>query len=169
MRMTNALIKGVDPEQDVFDIWDDDWIKNVNEIPIIKAFFVRSPKGQSSHINKFYKDFKKTEQAYRTKIQLEKEFKFVELQDLLLNNEDWLVWDASNKAAQTLADLRKTLTTIYNAPDEAMPDNDKRDRLDQLYLTMSQIAQRQNEIIKLIKEKARKKLKEVRKQRALIN
>ena len=87
----------------------------------------------------------------------------------MLNNEDWLVWDASNKAAQTLADLRKTLTTIYNAPDEAMPDNDKRDRLDQLYLTMSQIAQRQNEIIKLIKEKARKKLKEVRKQRALIN
>ena len=169
MRMTNSLIKGVDPEQDVFDIWDDDWIKNVNQIPIIKAFFVRSPKGQSSHITKFYNDFKKTEQAYRTKIQLEKEFKFEELQDFMLNNEDWLIWDATNKGAQTLADLRKTLTTIYNAPDDAMSDNDKRDRLDQLYLVMSQVAQRQNQIIKLIKKKAAEKLKEARKQRALIN
>ena len=169
MRMTNVLIKGPMPDEDVFDIWSDDWIKNINEIPIIKAFFVRSPKGTSSHVDKFYKDFKKTQQAYFTKVELEKQFKFEELQDLMLNNEDWLIYDASNKAARTISDLRKEIQTIYNLPDEKMSDNDKRDIIDQLYLAISQIARRQNELIKKIKEKVRKRRKEASKERALIN
>ena len=157
------------PDEDVFDIWSDDWIMNINEIPIIKAFFVRSPKGTSSHVDKFYKDFKKPQQAYFTKIELEKQFKFEELQDFMLNNEDWLIYDASNKAARTISDLRKEIQTIYNLPDEKMSDNDKRDIIDQLYLAISQIARRQNEVIKKIKEKVRKRRKEARKERALIN
>ena len=57
-------------------------MSNVNDIPILKAFFVRSPNNQSSHVSNFYDEFKKTKQAYMTREELLESGNFAEAEKL---------------------------------------------------------------------------------------
>ena len=146
-KIINATVKGLDPDRDVFDIWSDGWMSNVNDIPILKAFFVRSPNNQSSHVSNFYDEFKKTKQAYMTREELLESGEFAEAEKLRKDMQ-YLIYEQVKGEAQTISDLRKLIEQISTSKTKVLNDNDKRDAIDRLYLTINEIAKRANQKIK---------------------
>lgn len=146
MKMTSALIRGFDPKQDVFNIWSDDWVKNVNSMPIVKAFLVRSPKYNSSNLSKFYKNFNKLKQTVATINRLETEFKFDEMEKLMLTPE-YIKYEQIKDLAATIQDFQSLITETENAPDDILSDNDKRDIIDGYYRALNDLAAAANQIL----------------------
>ena len=151
MKMTSALIRGFDPKQDVFDIWSDDWVKNVNSIPIVKAFLVRSPKANSSNLTTFYKNLNKSKQTVATINRLKKEFKFVEMKKLMLTPE-FLKYEKVKKLAATISQIQSLILMTESAPDHVTSDNDKRDIIDRYYRALNDLAAHANTLMKEVDE-----------------
>ena len=160
VKVTSAILRGIDSDKDVVDVWSDDWIKNVNDIPIVKAFIVRNPKMTSDHITKFYKNVKEFRQYNATVKQLEKEFKFIDAAELRRTPE-YLMYETMNKYAITIADLKGMLETIYYAPKERISKNEKRDQIDRVLRLILRVAEHANKLIKTHKKDIKQRLKEL--------
>jgi hypothetical protein len=121
--------------------------------PVIKAFHVRYPASGSENINKFYDDYFKAQQRWKTfKHLLEKEFDPKEAAKIIVGKEaDIIRLDGIYKAIST---SHQALNLIHNHP--TMKPAEKRQLIDVIYLSMSKMAAGGNKALRQIKKDIKK-------------
>tara|TARA_R100001086_G_scaffold28641_1_gene13147 strand:- start:192 stop:4256 length:4065 start_codon:yes stop_codon:yes gene_type:complete len=145
LKLSNAIIKGIDTDEKVYDIWSSDWIKNVNDIPIVKAFFVRNPTMTSQHISDFYKNLELARKTAGTVNLLEEEQKIYELEQFMQTPE-YLFYQDMTKVGTSISELRELIDVVYNAPETELTDDEKRDLVDKLTRAIIRLSQGANQI-----------------------
>lgn len=121
--------------------------KTLADIPFIKAFIVRFPTSNAASVNKFYKNYSKAKQIYKTaKVLIEKERKFDEGMELMLT-ENIERLESFNVA---MGNIHKMINAVYIDPN--LLGDEKREFVDILYMQMIGIATEGNKVFKLLKE-----------------
>ena len=128
--------------------WSDNWVKNLADMPIIKAFVVRHPSASSENITKFWKLYKPIARK-------------VESYEYLMSNnkinEAMKVWDDIDPELLYLIDMAgpikemgDTIQLILSLDD--IPPNEKRQLIDDFYRDMIDIAKSALEVKESLKK-----------------
>ena len=130
--------------------WSDNWIKNLVDIPIIKAFVVRHPSASAEPVHKFWKLYR----PIKTKLDT--------FEKLMSDNnvgEAMKVWESIDPELLYLIEMSKpikemgdVISLIYK--NDGISANDKRQLIDGFYENMINIAK---EAVKIKKELMKKK------------
>lgn len=120
------------------------------DIPFIKSFVIRYPSAGSAQIERFYKNFDKTETVMKTVKTLGKRGDFENLQKEFHDEENQKYMVNLKGVSKALSSLRASASNVYKNPD--ISKDDKRQLLDILYLRMSQTAGMGNEMLKIRQE-----------------
>jgi hypothetical protein len=113
------------------------------DIPFVKAFVIRHPSSGSQPIIDFYKNFRRQSQIRNTATVLEKEGKFDEADKVLARDQNAIF--KLTRLRTTLSELGTLARSIYKDP--AIPKEQKRQLLDQIYRDMTLLAADGNEIM----------------------
>lgn len=108
----------------------------LEDLPVIKAFLSRNPKGSSEYISRFYKKTRKMDGLFATLDKLEKEGNFAEIGRLARNADFDLI--ALKGAKEAMSNIRKLIRMTYINND--ISAEDKRQLIDELYQTQIDIA-----------------------------
>mgnify|MGYP006969356172 CR=1 FL=1 len=109
--------------------------KTLADLPVIRAFLVRKPTGSSEHIEEFYRKYDKIAGRMATFEKLQKEGRLAEARDVLSDTDLNLVPLLGYR--DSMANISKTIRLVHAGP---MTADEKRQMIDQLYLTMIEIA-----------------------------
>ena len=156
LSLSNAIIKTVDTDQRVLNVWSSDWIKNVNDIPIVKAFFVRNPQLSSQFVTDFYENLERSRKTAGTLSKLEKEGNREKILEFIQSPE-YLMYQDLTKTAQSISEF-KELIQLIRVHEEISPD-EKRDLIDKLMVAILQVSQGANRLA----SEYRKRIKELEK------
>ena len=129
--------------------WSDNWVQNLADIPIIKAFVVRHPSSTAEPINKFWKLYKPIAREVET------------FEKLMADNnieEAMKVWNRIDPELLYLIELAKPLKEMGDIvqliyQNDGISPNDKRQLIDQFYGDMLGIAKEALRIKKTIKKR----------------
>lgn len=110
--------------------------KRLEDLPVIKAFLTRNPKGSSEYISKFYEKMKKADGLLATRDKLIKEGNAEEATKLMAEADLNLI--AFSGAKETMSGLRTLIRSINS--NKEMSAEDKRQLIDQSYQSMIDIA-----------------------------
>ena len=110
--------------------------KQLEDLPVIKAFLTRNPKGSSEYISRFYKKSKKADAIFATQKKLLDEGNVEEAQKLIAESDLNLI--AFTGAKETMSGLRTFIRSVNNNKD--MSAVEKRQLIDQSYQAMIDIA-----------------------------
>jgi len=156
LRILSTLIRGVDPNKNVLDVWSTEnfgftW-KNINDVPILKAFFVRNPKLNSSHISKFYKELLKSKEVVNTINRLEKTPNKRNMAKIikLMQTSEYLIFHEIKDHKKAMAELRYVIDSILAA--DNLSSDAKRFHIDRLTKLVVQIAINGNKTIEVLKQ-----------------
>ena len=156
LNISSALVRGVDPDRRILDTWSTKnygfTTKNINQIPILKAFFIRNPSLSSSHITKFYDNYISTQQVVDTmnEIQFKTDSYSQERYEELLSSPEFIMYESIKDTSKTISEIRFVLNLILD--DKEMDPNEKRDTVDELTRIIVEMAKNGNEIVKGLKE-----------------
>lgn len=156
LNITSALVRGADTDRRILDAWSTEnygfTSKNINNIPILKAFFIRNPSLSSSHISRFYETFMSTKEIVDTmnEIKFKTDSYSQEKYEELLSSPEFIMHKALADTSKVISELRFVLDLITD--DKEMDGNEKRDNIDELTRMIVEIAQQGNEIAKGLKE-----------------
>ena len=112
----------------------DIWVKNLRDMPIIRAFIVRHPSMGSQYITEFYNKYELVQKQLATKGFFEKsgDYKHV-LKEIEELDKDLL---HLVEIAPLLSKLNGHVRKIYAMPKEVYSANEKREQIDMLYEQM---------------------------------
>ena len=156
LNITSALVRGADTDRRILDAWSTEnygfTSKNINNIPILKAFFIRNPSLSSSHISRFYETFMSTKEIVDTmnEIKFKTDSYSQEKYEELLSSPEFIMYKALADTSKVISELRFVLDLITD--DKEMDGNEKRDNIDELTRMIVEIAQQGNEMAKGLKE-----------------
>lgn len=106
------------------------------DLPVIKAFLTRNPKGSSVYISRYYEKLKKLDGMMATKNKLTKEGNAAELAEFMAEaNFNLLAFEGTR---ETMSGLRTLIRNVNNNKD--MSAEEKRQLIDQMYQAMIDIA-----------------------------
>ncbi len=117
--------------------------RTLEDLPIIQAFLVRKPTGSSQFIEDFYRQYEKVSGRLDTFKKLQGENRLNEAYKVLSETDLNLVPLLGYR--DSLANINKTIRLIHQGPAEP---EEKRQMIDQLYLTMIEIAKSGLELTK---------------------
>ena len=106
------------------------------DLPVIKAFMTRNPKGSSEYISRYYKKLEKAEGLLATRDKLIAEGNIQEANKLMSESDTNLI--AFTGVKETMSDLRALIKMINN--NKEMSATDKRQLIDQSYQMMIDLA-----------------------------
>jgi hypothetical protein len=129
--------------------WSDNWVRNLADIPIIKAFVIRHPSSTAEPINKFWKLYKPIAREVET------------FEKLMADNnieEAMKVWNRIDPELLYLIELAKPLKEMGDIVqliylNDGISPNDKRQLIDQFYGDMISIAKEALRIKKTVKKR----------------
>ena len=108
----------------------------LEDIPVIKAFLVRTPSGSSEYIQKFYKKERQGTALKRIISKLEKEGDFNELAKVMDDSDPGLL--LFEQPAEAMSNIRSVIRKTYLNTE--ISDVEKRQLIDELYQTMIDIS-----------------------------
>jgi hypothetical protein len=117
--------------------------RTLEDLPIIQAFLVRKPTGSSQFIEDFYRQYERVSGRLDTFKKLQGENRLNEAYKVLSETDLNLVPLLGYR--DSLANINKTIRLIHQGPAEP---EEKRQMIDQLYLTMIEIAKSGLELTK---------------------
>ena len=141
LKKSGVVVAPTDPRSD-------DWVKNLADIPIIKALVVRDPSANSEHITKFWDTYQPLARRIRTINHLFSENKHEEAIKTFTATEIELAF--LEVTAESLRTMNQTVRMIMAL--DILP-NEKRQMIDEIYLMMIAIAKNDNEVVLQIKRK----------------
>lgn len=156
LNISSALVRGVDPDRRILNTWSTKnygfTTKNINQIPILKAFFIRNPSLSSSHITKFYDNYISTQQVVDTmnEIKFKTDNYSQERYEELLLSPEFIMYESIKDTSKAISEIRFVLNLILD--DKEMDANEKRDTVDKLTRIIVEIAKNGNKIVKGLKE-----------------
>ena len=109
--------------------------KTLEDLPIIRAFLVRKPTGSSQYIEDFYRKYEKISGRMATIKKLQTEGRTQEASEVLSETDLNLIPLLGYR--ESMSNISKAIRLIHAGP--ATPE-EKRQMIDQLYLTMIEIA-----------------------------
>lgn len=112
------------------------------ELPVIRAFMTRNPKGSSEYISRYYKKLKKAEGLVATRDKLIAEGQQEEAAELMAESDVNLL--AFTGVKETMSDLRALIRFINN--NKEMSAQDKRQLVDQAYQMMIDLSKQTLEV-----------------------
>lgn len=121
--------------------------RTLEDLPIIKAFLVRKPTGSSQYIEDFYRKYEKIGGRMATIEKLQKEGRMQDAKNVLKETDLRLIPLLGFK--DTITNISKTIRLVHAGP---MEPKEKRQMIDQLYLTMIEIAKAGLESIETMPE-----------------
>jgi len=121
--------------------------RTLEDLPIIKAFLVRKPTGSSQYIEDFYRKYEKIGGRMATIEKLQKEGRMQDAKNVLKETDLRLIPLLGFK--DTLSNINKTIRLVHAGP---MEPKEKRQMIDQLYLTMIEVAKAGLESIEIMPE-----------------
>ena len=129
--------------------WSDNWVRNLADMPIIKAFVIRHPSSTAEPINQFWKLYKPISRDVET------------FEKLMADNnieEAMKVWNRIDPELLYLIELAKPLKEMGDLVqliyiNDGISPNDKRQLIDQFYGDMLGIAKEALRIKKTIKKR----------------
>ena len=124
--------------------WSDNWVRNLQDMPIIQAFVVRHPSASAEPIAKFWNLYKPISDNVRTFEHLMKENKIDEAMKVWENINPELLYLL--EFAKPLKEMGDIISLIYK--NESIAANDKRQLIDGFYGDMIMIAKQALEVKK---------------------
>jgi len=121
--------------------------KTLEDLPVIRAFLVRKPTGSSQYIEDFYRKYEKIGGRMATIEKLQKEGRMAEAREVLSDTDLNLIPLLGFR--DTLSNINKTIRLVYAGP---MSAKEKRQMIDQLYLTMIEVAKAGLETVESLPE-----------------
>ena len=141
LKKSGVVVAPTDPKSD-------DWVKNLADIPIIKALVVRDPSSNSEHITKFWKTYQPLAKKIRTINHLFSQNQYEEAIKTFSETEIELSF--LEASADALREMNQTVRMIMALDLES---NEKRQMIDQIYLMMIDLAKHDNEVVLQVKRK----------------
>jgi len=141
LKKSGVVVAPTDPRSD-------DWVKNLADIPVIKALVVRDPSANSEHITKFWDTYQPLARRIRTINHLFSENKYEEAIKTFTATEIELTF--LEVTAESLRTMNQTVRMVMAL--DILP-NEKRQIIDEIYLMMIAIAKNDNEVVLQIKRK----------------
>ena len=130
--------------------WSDNWVKNLADIPAIRAFVARNPSAGAEPLQDFWDIYRPIAKKRATYDLLVKEKKTAEALELYSNIGSPVKVKLIIQTADTLKQIGDLTDKLNKAPSTSMSANEKRDRIDESYYQMIQIAKIRLERIKEI-------------------
>lgn len=121
--------------------------KTLEDLPVIRAFLVRKPTGSSQYIEDFYRKYEKIGGRMATIEKLQKEGRMAEARGVLSDTDLNLIPLLGFR--DTLSNINKTIRLVHAGP---MSAKEKRQMIDQLYLTMIEVAKAGLETVESLPE-----------------
>jgi hypothetical protein len=115
----------------------DDWVKNLTELPVIRAMFIRQPSLSAEPITYFWEKYNYHIERKNTYDKLMREFKVLEAQKFLPSVTASAVLSGS---ANAMNNLQKIIRNITVMPDKSIPVEEKRQMIDPLVYSIIAIA-----------------------------
>ena len=141
LKKSGVVVAPTDPKSN-------DWVKNLADIPIIKALVVRDPSSNSEHITKFWKTYQPLAKKIRTINHLFSQNQYEEAIKTFSETEIELSF--LEASADALREMNQTVRMIMALDLES---NEKRQMIDQIYLMMIDLAKHDNEVVLQVKRK----------------
>jgi hypothetical protein len=146
-----VVVPPVDPKSD-------NWIKNLDDMLIIKAYIARNPDGNSEHLSKFWKTYHPISEQLATINKLKKSGNFEEFIHLFNRTEIELAF--LENIAVTLRKNSQMVRMIQAST--FMSANEKAQMIDQIYMMMIETAKMANDMV-LTTRKFKKEYKKKKK------
>ena len=145
---TNAILKRAGVGDDFIEPWSDNYVKNLENMPVVRSFVVRKLSPNAQPLSDFWDSYSEVKQKLDSAKALEKAGQFQKGQDLLTEREKALQ-NLSN-SADTIKNFSDLIYRLQRIPKDSvdMTPNEVRDNIDNLLDAMIKIAKGANQFVK---------------------
>ena len=145
---TNAILKRAGVGDDFIEPWSDNYVKNLENMPVVRSFVVRKLSPNAQPLSDFWDSYSEVKQKLDSAKALEKAGQFQKGQDLLTEREKALQ-NLSN-SADTIKNFSDLIYRLQRIPKNSvdMTPNEVRDNIDNLLDAMIKIAKGANQFVK---------------------
>jgi len=145
---TNAILKRAGVGDDFIEPWSDNYVKNLENMPVVRSFVVRKLSPNAQPLSDFWDSYSEVKQKLDSAKVLEKAGQFQKGQDLLTEREKALQ-NLSN-SADTIKNFSDLIYKLQRIPKDSVDitPNEVRDNIDNLLDAMIKIANGANQFVK---------------------
>ena len=113
--------------------------KALADLPILRAFIVREPIGNSSEsVNRFFKEFERISEQHRLASTLAKSGRIAESQAVVEEHPEIFLFKGLNGIVQDMSEIRKLKELVFQS--QKLSPEDKQDRMIELDRMMTELA-----------------------------